>query len=304
MKGFRDNPHHGTCTLGAAAGEGGRRSRRAAAPRAPLFWAAPEYRASLAAAGLLDFDAVMSSTLGRPLRVRRDRENWRLELPGNDGQVLPAYLKKHRHRVHRARWYAVGQRRGPVSEGRNEAEFIRSLPLHGVPTMPLVAYGECLESDGLLQSFVLTRELSGFVPLDDFLLARFPTPGRYQRRDLDRLIDAVADLAGRFHAHGHNHRDFYTCHFFVREPEPGRFDVHLIDLQRVQLRVRFRRRWIVKDLAQLAYSSPAHCITCRERLRFFKRWLGVRKLKPAHRRWLRSVLWRELWMRRKLGPYR
>ena len=66
----------------------------------------------------------------------------------------------------------------------------------------------------------------------------------------------MAEIARRFHAAGYNHRDFYTCHFLVKEPAPGQFDVRLIDLQRVQRRRWFRRRWIVKDLAQLAYSAP------------------------------------------------
>jgi hypothetical protein len=151
--------------------------------------------------------------------------------------------------------------------------------------MRVIAFGEDLDSRGQLRSFLMTEELTGFTQLDEFLDARFPAGASVSDPSLRELIESTAELAGRFHRLGCNHRDFYTCHFFVRESPPGRFGVHLIDLQRVQNRRRFRRRWVVKDL-------------------FFKRYLGVDKLRRPHKRLLRSVLARERRMCRKLGPYR
>ena len=55
-------------------------------------------------------------------------------------------------------------------------------------------------------------------------------------------IGEVADVAGRFHRLGYNHRDFYCCHFFIRETDDGGFRVNLIDLQRVEHRRCWRRR--------------------------------------------------------------
>ena len=115
-------------------------------------------------------------------------------------------------------------------------------------------------------------------------LATSPAPA------LRRLIVQVADIARRFHAAGFNHRDFYCCHFLVKETSPGRFDVRLIDLQRVQRRRWFRRRWIVKDLAQLASMSPDDRVGCREKILFLRTYLGVRKLRPQDKRLVRDVL--------------
>ena len=107
---------------------------------------------------------------------------------------------------------------------------------------------------------------------------------------LRRLVVQVADIARRFHAAGFNHRDFYCCHFLTKETWPGQFDVRLIDLQRVQKRRWLRRRWIVKDLAQLAAMSPDDRVGCREKVLFLRTYLGVRKLRAQDKRLVRDVL--------------
>jgi hypothetical protein len=122
--------------------------------------------------------------------------------------------------------------------------------------------------------------------LQDFIQRRFPAGCS----PLHRLIVQVAEIARRFHAAGFNHRDFYGCHFLVKETSQGRFDVRLIDLQRVQRRRWFRRRWIVKDLAQLASMSPDDCVGPREKILFLKAYLGVCKLRTEDKRLVRDVL--------------
>ena len=95
--------------------------------------------------------------------------------------------------------------------------------------------------------------------------------------------------------------NFYCCHFFVREDAPGEFAIRLIDLQRVQHRRRFRRRWLVKDLAQLAYSAPRDRITRTRRLAFLRRYLGIEKLRPRDKRLIRRVLAKQKRMERRRG---
>ena len=161
--------------------------------------------------------------------------------------------------------------------------------------MRLLAYGEQLRGDGLVESFLLTEELAGYQPLDDFLRGHFLPDGR-----LDGLIRRVARVARSFHSAGFNHRDLYCCHFYVREPLPGTFDVKLIDLQRVQSRRRFRRRWLVKDLAQLAYSAPRELITCRRQAAFLRHYFG-HKLRAREKRLVRAVVAKRRLMEWKLG---
>lgn len=269
------------------------------------MWVAPEYRRPLSQAGLASFDAVMATSQGHCMRALVDRENWRLDLAVGAAGSRRVYLKKHHVRTVgsrvRARWGG-----GPgMTPGRVEAQNVRRLTREGIDVMHLVAYGERLRSGGLVESFVITEELTGYVPLEQFLRKRFPPLGqrRPARRDaaLERLLDRVADVARRFHEAGYNHRDLYCCHFFIREPRRGQFDIRLIDLQRVQRRTRRRRRWIVKDLAQLAWSAPLDRITCTQKLRFMRRYLGVRKLRARDKRLIREVLAKQQFMVRKLG---
>jgi hypothetical protein len=74
-------------------------------------------------------------------------------------------------------------------------------------------------------------------------------------------------------------------------------------LQRVEHRHRFRGRWLVKDLAQLAYSAPRDRIGCTQRLAFIKHYLGVRKLRPQDKRLIREVLAKQRLMERNLGAH-
>jgi hypothetical protein len=120
---------------------------------------------------------------------------------------------------------------------------------------------------------------------------------------LDRLIADVADVASRFHREGFNHRDLYCCHFFIREASRGRFLVNVIDLQRVERRRWLRRRWVVKDLAQLAYSAPRERISRTRRLAFMKHYLQTSRLRPEHKRLIRQVLAKQRTMERRLGAH-
>ncbi|MGH7193142.1 MAG: lipopolysaccharide kinase InaA family protein, partial [Candidatus Saccharimonadales bacterium] len=274
------------------------------APAHGQMWIAGEYREPLARAGLDSFEAVMSSDQGELLRTMPDRENWRLELAEGDARRA-MYLKRHRQRS-LAHWLRARLRIGPgATAGRTEAENAVHLQQSGIDAMRLVAYGERLRRDGLAESFVLTEELAGFTQLDYFLRQRFPPAAEQSHRDrqLERLSRNVADMAARFHRAGFNHRDFYCCHFFIRERRLGEFEVRLIDLQRVERRRRLRRRWIVKDLAQLAYSAPSERITCTRRMAFFKRYLGVRRLLPGDKRLIRQVLAKQRSLVRRHGAH-
>ncbi|MBW1981991.1 MAG: hypothetical protein JRJ12_12305 [Deltaproteobacteria bacterium] len=70
-----------------------------------------------------------------------------------------------------------------------------------------------------------------------------------------RVMEQLAAFAGRFHAQGFSHQDFYLCHLFWNEATS---EIGLIDLQRIRrqkgLEAALPLRWLVKDLAQLDYS--------------------------------------------------
>ena len=267
------------------------------------MWVDQEYEAELKQVGLASFEAVMNSADGRLLRTLPDRENWRLELTG-EGRRHVLYLKKHRTRslVEQVRyWFGT---RWAVTAGRIEADNVAALKRAGIDSMRVVAFGEQV-TGGVAESFFMTEELRGFTQLDHFMRQRFVPAAERTRPDheLTVLVASVADVARRFHAAGFNHRDFYCCHFFIQEIPSARFFVRLIDLQRVEQRRWLRRRWVVKDLAQLAYSAPRERITRTLRMAFIKRYLGVRRLSAADKRFIRQVLRRQRAMQRRLGAH-
>ena len=252
------------------------------------MWLVRCYRTPLEQAGLADFEAFMVGHGGRCLRAMRDRENWRIEL--HEYLPRPVFLKKHHVRSWRS-WLRAKLGLGPGdTPGRVEARNARRLAANGVQVMELVAFGEKIRTSGLVESFVLTEELQGHRQLDRFLPERFPA-AKNGRRDpeLRGLMGQLAALVGRMHRAGFNHRDLYCCHFFIREPSPGRFEIKLIDLQRVQWRRRFRWRWLVKDLAQLAWSVQDK-LSCTQKMAFLRAYLGVKKLRLCDKRFIRAVL--------------
>ncbi|MBN1589298.1 MAG: hypothetical protein JW888_07270 [Pirellulales bacterium] len=272
------------------------------------MWLAPEFREPLQRAGLDRFGSVMDATDGHCMRALADRENWRLRLHAPHGSPCNAYLKKHHVRSWASRLRAkLGIGPGETA-ARTEARNVGQLAEEGIDTMRLVAYGERLHDNGLLESFVLTEELTGYEQLDHFLARRFDQRELHRTRSrnemdvhLRALLRRVAEVARRFHAAGYNHRDLYGCHFFIREPRPGRFDVRLIDLQRVQRRRRLRQRWIVKDLAQLAYSAPRDRIKCTHKMAFLRHYLGVARLRPCDKRLIREILGKQQMMEQRQG---
>jgi hypothetical protein len=271
----------------------------------------------LARAGLAEFAAVMNNAQGRCLRALRERENWYF---APEGQRSPdgLYLKKHSIRTWRTWLRAKLHLRTGASAARGEAHWAAALAGIGVPVMRVLAYGEHLFRDGRLQSFLLTEELRGYVELQQFLRRHFTADSRNEENgNLPRLIGHVAAIARRFHEAGFNHRDFYCCHFLIEDvgqvanlPDDnnGRValrramaNIRLIDLQRVQRRRWLRRRWIVKDLAQLAYSAPREVIGCRQRVAFLHAYFGVRKLRGRHRRLIAAVLAKQRRLERRHG---
>ncbi len=269
------------------------------------FWIDPTLQPLLTRVGWDRFDAVMDATAGHCLRRMSDRENWRFDLTANDGGPIRLYLKKHRSGGFIAQLRAKLRLSPPPTAARQEMENVLRLREVGIGSVRVVAMGERFFPDGRAESFLLTQDLSGFVELPAFLPAAVPSRPkvitRGRRRELDPLIAGVAEIARKLHRGGYNHRDLYAGHFFVGQSDSGNLDIRLIDLQRVQHRRWFRCRWLVKDLAQLAWSLPTDHVGCRDRMAFMRSYLGVTRLTPHDKRLLREIIARQERMQRKLG---
>jgi heptose I phosphotransferase len=196
------------------------------------------------------------------------------------------------------------QLRLPVLGARNEWRAIRRLEELGVATMAIAGFGERGTPPAWLQSFLITDELANTASLEDFCRdwPANPPPVKLKRA----LIEKVANIAERLHNSGVNHRDFYICHLLldlasVSAPfVPEKLVLSLIDLHRVQLRSRTPRRWVVKDLAALHFSSMEIGLTRRDLLRFMRIYRNrpLREILGRERRFWMAVETKAQWLYR------
>jgi len=168
--------------------------------------------------------------------------------------------------------------RMPVIGADNEWHGIHWVKRQGIDTLTVAAYGTGRGNPARRHSFIITDEIDNAISLEDYLTgparARFTTPEeiRFKRR----LVKKVATVARAMHESGANHRDFYLCHFLM--PTRQQLDVdpaiHLIDLHRMQLRRATPKRWIIKDIAGLYYSSMNSDLSRRDFYRFIRAYRG------------------------------
>ncbi len=144
----------------------------------------------------------------------------------------------------------------PVLGAMNEWLAIHRLRELGVETMSPVAVGVQGRNPATQSSLLVTEELASCISLEDYLRPWAEQGAPLRRKRI--LIRRLAQIARRLHDNGVNHRDFYLCHFLIREPWDGTeqgLHLYLIDLHRVQRRARTPQRWVVKDVGSLWFSA-------------------------------------------------
>ena len=184
----------------------------------------------------------------------------------------------------------------PIVSARPDWLAIERLHTIGILTLTVAGKGLRGMNPARRDSFVVTEALEGMISLED--LARDWAGLTDARRfELKReLFRRIAHIARTLHHNGMNHRDFYLCHFLVRdrswkEWKPGdELELHLIDLHRAQLRARVPTRWQVKDLGGLLFSALDRGLTSGDLLRFIegyreRTWREI--LRTERRFWLR-----------------
>ena len=235
--------------------------------------------------GLGSSDDVFNNSKIQVWRSIPERENGVLDATIPDGRQVRLHVKRyHRQRTGRGGWRTPGQ---------TEAEAIFLLQRAKIPTVPLVAWGWLPDR----RSFIISEDLEGYEAADK--LVERGTP-------FERVLEPIATLAGDLHRAGLHHRDLYLCHFFVKLGDGGSTDVRLIDAARVRPLPRlFRKRWIVKDLAQLWYSTLSlSAITDAQRERVLqiyaeKTGASVPALRPAIERKTRWIAEHDAKLREK-----
>ena len=159
----------------------------------------------------------------------------------------------------------------PVLGARNEYIAIQRLQQAGVATMTAVAFAERGSNPARQHSFIITEELAPTISLEDYCMDWPQRPPAFALKRA--LLERVADMTGRMHRAGVNHRDCYICNFLLHTDQPvqpDNFRLSLIDLHRAQTREQTPVRWRNKDLAALYFSALDIGLTRRDKLRFLR----------------------------------
>jgi heptose I phosphotransferase len=257
-------------------------------------------------------DQIMTTAVTDRFHAKQGRSTGRWILQARESR-LAVYLKRH-YRLPRWRgllaclWPDAGW--SPALQELRHLEWARA---QGMPVPRVAAAGEYIGPWGRLQSFLAIEELTDMQPLHEAI----PAAGRQLdsaafRRWKQGLIGEVARLTRDLHQGRSFHKDLYLCHFYVPSADTQtlpcwRGRVHLIDLHRLGHHLWTWRFWQVKDLGQLLFSSEIQGIDARDRLLFWRQYLGSPQRRSLANRWLRwCVLFK--WRRyrrhnaRKLPP--
>ena len=189
------------------------------------------------------------------------------------------------------------QLRPPIVSARNEWEAIERLQESGVRTLKIAGKGLRGKNPARRESLLITEALDGMINLENFPES-FGVCGRQKTRLKRALLKKIARIARVMHENGINHRDFYLCHFLVKDRDwknwnPGdELELVLIDLHRAQIRPRVPERWLVKDLGGLLFSAMDCGLTRRDLLRFAKiyRQKPLRGIVSSEKKFWRKVL--------------
>lgn len=206
---------------------------------------------------------------GKVYRELEGRRTLRFEVDGKG-----FFLKLHRGVGWKEIIKNLLQGRLPILGAANEKAAVEALQAVNVGTMSVAAFGQRGGNPAKQLSFIVTDAIEPSVSLEDLAIewrAARPTVA-YKRA----LLAQVCSMTRVMHQAGVNHRDFYICHFLLRdrnfEAVP---DLAIIDLHRALIHSSIPSRWRLKDLASLYYSAFDVGLTQRDKLRFIRDYTGL-----------------------------
>lgn len=206
---------------------------------------------------------------GEVFRKIKHRRTVKFTIEGKD-----YFIKIH----HPCGWWEILkellQGRRPVVSARNEYQAIKCLSELNILTMKIAGYGRLGWNPACRKSFIITDALEGMVNLESLTNNWGGLKGKKQIELKRLLIQKLASISRSIHSNGLNHRDYYLCHFMVKQRDWTQWqmedgiDIYLIDLHRMQMRKKVPIRWIIKDLSGLLFSALGCNLTERDLFRF------------------------------------
>ena len=218
---------------------------------------------------------------GEEFRNVKNRRTFRIEVEGKG-----FFVKIHREVGWKEIFKNIFQFKLPVTGAGNEYRALEKLNALGVPTMETAAYGERNFNPAAKESFLITRELTDVISLEDLAVS-----GEINGSLKLRLIRALGSSAGIMHRSGINHRDCYICHYLLHRRLLPEVRLSVIDLHRAQIRRKVPFRYQVKDVAGLLFSAFDLPLSRRDVWRFIRAYSGhdLRQELSGNRRFYLAV---------------
>lgn len=215
--------------------------------------------------GLLEFNGIDTAAKLWQLegtavkKILKERGTEKVLLKNPDGGITEAYIKRYHPVPLKEKIKQAFSLKFRVFDAFHEWHALYAFHRAGLNTITPLAVADA----GNGRSCNLTLGITDYVKASE-LFKNFTPDDR--KRKLS-LIRRIAFMAGRMHAAGFAHQDFYLVHLFVRPDENDR--IYLIDLQRLLIRRKLSRRLRVKDLGQLLFSARPE-LTKTDIRRFWK----------------------------------
>ncbi len=194
----------------------------------------------------------------------------RIELNLPDGGVETVFVKRQENHTRRTLLHPFSGEPTITSEIRN----ILALQEAGVPTLEPAYFGQ-RKVDGTWRAMLVTRELSGFRPMNKQMHRWLDDGWNNSIAVRRRFIDVLADAVRRMHDHRLAHNSLHPKHVFVRLVENGDPEVRFIDLEKMRYCITPRRA-AKRDLDSL--NRRGKFWSEADRLRFLKKYLGTKVL--------------------------
>lgn len=194
---------------------------------------------------------------GEPVKkILKERGTERFYLDGVEDEKIETYIKRYLP-LPKKEYIKGAISLKPIFPDGAIHEWDAILAFHNanIATMIPIAAGKL--PDG--RTVNITRAITDYRRASD-ILSDSPT-----KAVRITLVENIAKLASKMHSAKFAHQDFYLVHLFIKDD----LSVYPIDLQRLIMGKLFKRRWQIKDLAQLLFSVDG-LVSRTDILRFWK----------------------------------
>ena len=253
----------------------------------------PKWQTSLEQAGYSDFDSWWKAegelVEEGNFRGKDKHSSWsnvvRIQLP--DGRTI--YLKRQQN--HFPNHLLLKFRR--VLTFRIEWRNFKRLRAAGVPTMNVVYFSH-RKRDGDRQCVLVSEGIKGMSDIEQ-LVAYYEQHVWPPRQQRIAILSCILKLVKKMHAAGIIHNALYGRHIYLNIPFVDGApvipdDIHgcLIDLERAKYPGTKSPKLIYRDLLTMLLFIPQW--PTRDRLWFYKNYLGLKKLTPEAKEMARDLL--------------